>query len=77
VLYRIIRIRLGAIVMKGEKRKYERKRGMTIIVRIPVRTRICWRVMRDNPRGVILNRMMLLGSMLRIYILLGVWNRRG
>jgi len=32
--------------------------------------------MGDNPRRVIINRMMLLGSMLRIYILLGVWNRR-
>jgi len=41
VLYRVIRIRVGVVVMKGERRKYERKGRMTIIVRIPVRAGIC------------------------------------
>jgi len=41
VLYRIIRIRVGVVVMKGERRKYERKGRMTIIVRIPLRAGIC------------------------------------
>jgi len=71
-----VRARIGVAVIKGEGRKYERKRGMTMIVRIPVRAGICWRVIRDNPRGVIVNRIMLLGSMMRIYMLHRVWNRR-
>jgi len=41
VLYRIIRIGVGVIVIKGERRKYERKGRITIIVRIPVRAGIC------------------------------------
>jgi len=41
VLYRVIRISVGIAVMKGGRRKYERKGRMTIMVRIPVRAGIC------------------------------------
>lgn len=72
MIYRIIRMIIRVVMMIGERRKHKWKGGMTVMIRIPIRGRICWRVVVDGKRGTTIVRIILLRSLIGIYILQGV-----
>jgi len=63
---------IGAVIVGrgGRGRSWEGK--MSIIIRIPIGTGICWRVIGDESGRIGRVRMMLMGSVIRIYRLKGV-----